>query len=718
MTLKQLQFRRKILQEDFHRISNHINDEGISLGKLLIRKQKLEEICCKFDDVQQEIEELVFKKEKEDEESEAMREESETRNEFHTDWENAMEAIQAKIETMKDTEIRHTEKDENPSISTVERLQARVLALQNRGREDKSSHSGKVTFTNYDPDSETIGIFLRRLEIYLTLIGCTDSLSRSLVLLNSLNPKIFGDLCAYMAPLDPKTKTFEELSSNLKKLLLGEGNIYVEQHKFIIRTQEGSETVQQYCVALKNLANTCDFVCECGKRIDETFLKLQFIRGIKDPEIRQKLLQDDPNGTFDNMVKKASTIELSKNESTGMKLTNVEMFSISKEVTRDEREHAFKSKGKRSNRKMKNYEKCFRCGRTNHRASSCFYIEAKCHNCGKIGHLSKCCTGSKSKGIHEIEDSSDNESLECGEINCMRVKSSDKMFITVHVDTVPMEMELDTGAAVSTISDQQFKKLFPSVAYVKVNHRGELFYSKLYVIPNDVSTILGREWLREMNINWSEDVKTIVMNTEGHSLDDLFIDVHPWEMPSGPWQRIHIDFAGPIQGQMILEFEDFMKYHGISHITAPYHPASNGLAERGVQSMKQSLKKMSQDGGTLDSKIQQFLIQYRRSPHATTGVSPFEAMFGRLMRNSLTLMRKDSHKKMEERHVKKKFDVGDQVMYRNYQSGEKWEVGEVVKKIGRLHYLIESSDGFSCKRHVNQMKRSHVTYSEESTVGY
>ncbi|KAL1447056.1 hypothetical protein WDU94_005566, partial [Cyamophila willieti] len=78
VAVDELGYRRKILQEDFHRISNHINDEGISLGKLLIRKQKLEEICCKFDDVQQEIEELVFKKEKEDEESEAMREESET----------------------------------------------------------------------------------------------------------------------------------------------------------------------------------------------------------------------------------------------------------------------------------------------------------------------------------------------------------------------------------------------------------------------------------------------------------------------------------------------------------------------------------------------------------------------------------------------------------------------------------------------------------------
>ncbi|KAI5731371.1 hypothetical protein M8J77_008987 [Diaphorina citri] len=80
---------------------------------------------------------------------------------------------------------------------------------------------------------------------------------------------------------------------------------------------------------------------------------------------------------------------------------------------------------------------------------------------------------------------------------------------------------------------------------------------------------------------------------------------------------------------------------GISHLTsAPYLPSSNGLAERGVQSMKQSLRKMSEDGGTLESKIQNFLIQYRRSPHSSTGLSPFEAMFGRPMRNTLTLMKK------------------------------------------------------------------------------
>ena len=40
------------------------------------------------------------------------------------------------------------------------------------------------------------------------------------------------------------------------------------------------------------------------------------------------------------------------------------------------------------------------------------------------------------------------------------------------------------------------------------------------------------------------------------------------------------------------EFETFLKLSGIKHITtAPYHPASNGLAERAVQTVKEGIKK-------------------------------------------------------------------------------------------------------------------------------
>ena len=150
--------------------------------------------------------------------------------------------------------------------------------------------------------------------------------------------------------------------------------------------------------------------------------------------------------------------------------------------------------------------------------------------------------------------------------------------------------------------------------------------------------------LARMYVWWpgiTSDMETTVLQCtqcQAHQSTPAPAPLHPWSWPTRPSTRLHLDFAGPVNGRMFLvlidahskwieafntasatstavieelrslftkfglpetivtdngtcfvstEFEDFLQANGIKHITsAPYHPASNGLAERAIQLSK------------------------------------------------------------------------------------------------------------------------------------
>ena len=149
-------------------------------------------------------------------------------------------------------------------------------------------------------------------------------------------------------------------------------------------------------------------------------------------------------------------------------------------------------------------------------------------------------------------------------------------------------------------------------------------------------------------------------------------------------------------------FQNFMKANNIKHtFSAPYHPATNGQAERFVQTFKQAMKAAKGDLGAVKLHLAKFLLAYRNATHATTGESPAMLLLGRGLWTHLYAVRPDTRKTVERRQaisVEQKrgkdqsFSVGEKVAVRNYRDDQRWIAGIIQEKKGTRAYTVQVGD--------------------------
>lgn len=102
-------------------------------------------------------------------------------------------------------------------------------------------------------------------------------------------------------------------------------------------------------------------------------------------------------------------------------------------------------------------------------------------------------------------------------------------------------------------------------------------------------------------------------------------------------EQVVSDNEPPFQSR---EYGDFLKQNGVERVlVSPYHPAANGQAERFVQKF---LKSSANDGALLQ-RIQNFLLTYRSTQHATTGATPAKLFLQRELRTRLTFILTSVH---------------------------------------------------------------------------
>lgn len=248
------------------------------------------------------------------------------------------------------------------------------------------------------------------------------------------------------------------------------------------------------------------------------------------------------------------------------------------------------------------------------------------------------------------------------------------------------------------------------------------------------------------------------------------VPLHHWEDPAENFDRIHIDYAGEFLGHHFLilvdakskwlevkilksaptsestisllyeifcyhgfpkvivsdnatiftseTFQQFCKENGIrQNLIAPGHPATNGLAERNVQTVKYKLARMSPSSTNLRKAVLEILFRYRATPLAC-GKSPAELYLGRKIRTRLDAMlpQRNTSKHRPIVPLHRHLRVGDRIQARWYHDNKPgWKFGKVLQKLGRLHYQVVLDNGFTLKRHIDQL-RSCLVQPPQSTI--
>ncbi|XP_040062267.1 uncharacterized protein K02A2.6-like [Ixodes scapularis] len=228
-----------------------------------------------------------------------------------------------------------------------------------------------------------------------------------------------------------------------------------------------------------------------------------------------------------------------------------------------------------------------------------------------------------------------------------------------------------------------------------------------------------------------------------------------WPETGENWARLHIDFAGPIENKMLLvvvdshtkwievcvmrsatteatirelremfsrfglpraivsdngtqftsqQFGEFLERNHVEHLkTAPYHPQSNGLAERAVRTVKESLAKLST--GDLEEKLAKVLLSYRRTP-LSDGKSPAERLLGFQVRSRVDTAVPSRRVCSPDLQVPT-IRPHAAVWYRNFGQGEKWLPGVVESNHG-ARMTVVSTPGGNVRRHLDQLRLREV----------
>lgn len=377
---------------------------------------------------------------------------------------------------------------------------------------------GKVE--EFQPELESIAAYLERVELFFDANNIATG-RRVPMFLSVIGSKHYSLLRNLLAPEKPSAASYDVLTAKLRDHFQSKKIVIAERFHFHRRNQAAGETIADYVAELRRLSTHCEF----GDHLEDA-IRDRLVCGLRDEAVQRRLLSKN-DLTFAKAFEIAQAMEAAERNAQQLKgpVTPIQLVSRSSPPVQ---------RGK---------VPCHRCGE-NHSAQECRFKEATCYACGKKGHIGKACRsrdrGQKGvpsarraivrsqkwvqlePGASGTEDSGDSDSalpvLKLG------AQTGHPITVDVQVNGKFLTMELDTGAAVSVISEDAQRRLFPATALkrtsvvlrtytgepirvagqldVEVQYGSQKCTLPLVVVAGKGPTLLGRDWLQYIQLDW------------------------------------------------------------------------------------------------------------------------------------------------------------------------------------------------------------------------
>ncbi|CAB3244064.1 unnamed protein product [Arctia plantaginis] len=384
----------------------------------------------------------------------------------------------------------------------------------------------------FDVNSKQWPAYIRRVKQYILLNEIKDEL-RVPLLITVVGEHTYSLMCDLCAPKNPEEKSFDELIMPLLEHLEPQRSEIAERHVFRLRRQRDGESMTEYLQELKHLATTCNF----GTTLEEN-LRDQFVSGLSNSAMRSRIFAEK-SITYREAVELALALEAAERHaelsgatapvsasgaSVGEGLHSTRAGSAGTSGGGERRTSRYRGAGaKGSNSAASSISlQCWRCGKA-HRPDRRRYVNYNCDECNQRGHLKVMCRevqANRSDRQNYVSGYAEDEDLFNIELAS---KGNKPFFIKVNIDDYMIECEVDTGSRISAISEVFYKKMFShktiyfdnlllrcysgtpieSLGYIMVTvSLGNVVANDLilYVIKNGARPLMGRDWLRSLNI--------------------------------------------------------------------------------------------------------------------------------------------------------------------------------------------------------------------------